>query len=314
MAISAANSELKLIPTDRIDRNEHNPRIIFRQREMDALVDSISEYGIQVPITVYRAGHRFVLIDGERRWRCALKLNLKTIPGLVQEPPSKLTNILLMFNIHALREQWDLLTIALKLGEVIALIEAEDGKPTERELSRRTGLSRAVLRRCRLLLGLPERYRQIILGELNKPKQSQKLTEDFFIEMERALKTVERRMPETIVDKDRVREVLIEKFQHGVIVNRVQFRNVAKIARATNVASDTKQAQRALGKLFSKNSYSIEQAYSDSVSEAYSERELITGLDAVLDRLRSLAPEDIDLTLQERLSELMLEAARLLER
>ena len=48
---------------------------------------------------------------------------------------------LLMFNIHALREQWDLLTVALKLPKIIDLLTKEAGKaPTEREISEKTGL------------------------------------------------------------------------------------------------------------------------------------------------------------------------------
>ena len=51
---------------------------------------SIDKHGIQVPVTVYREGNGYRLIDGERRWRCASKLNLKTIPALIQEKPSEL--------------------------------------------------------------------------------------------------------------------------------------------------------------------------------------------------------------------------------
>src|SRR2546426_4918360 len=142
MDISAANSELKQIPVDRIKRNEENPRLLFRQEEMDQLLESIREYGIQVPVSVYRTKGGYVLLDGERRWRCALKLNFKTVPALVQDQPDRLTNILLMFNIHAMREQWDLLTIALKLRDVVELLRHRRGRdPTEAELAKSTGLS-----------------------------------------------------------------------------------------------------------------------------------------------------------------------------
>ena len=76
---------------------------------------SIRRNGIQVPISVYEDDGGFVLIDGERRWRCARKLNHQRIPALVQQKPAPLADLLLMFNIHMLREQWDYLTIANKL-------------------------------------------------------------------------------------------------------------------------------------------------------------------------------------------------------
>src|SRR5271155_5606646 len=125
MSSDVAQSELLEIRVDQIDRNPENPRIYFRAAELETLLSSIRKIGVQVPISVYRSHGRYVLIDGERRWRCSLKLNKKTIPALVQGKPDALGNLLFMFNIHALREQWDLLTIALKLPRVISLLDAK---------------------------------------------------------------------------------------------------------------------------------------------------------------------------------------------
>ena len=192
MTTSPARRHLREISPDRIRRNSENPRLFFRAEEMDTLLASIRRYGIQVPITVYADGDYYVLIDGERRWRCATKLNLPRVPALIQSKPSELENILLMFNIHALREQWDYLTIANKLPAIVDLFRSQnaDSEPNEQELSDLTGLTRGQVRRCRFLLDLPASYRKELEGELLKPKSLQILSEDFFIEMERALKTV----------------------------------------------------------------------------------------------------------------------------
>jgi ParB family chromosome partitioning protein len=312
--IDAANAYLEKIAVGSITPNKHNPRIVFRPKEMEELLDSIQQYGIQVPVSVYKEGKRYVLIDGERRWRCAGKLNMRTIPALVQEKPSDLANMLLMFNIHALREQWDLLTIALKLQDVINLME-KDGKerPTEAALSKATGLGRGVIRRCRYLLGLPQEYRDQILVELKKPKAQQKLTEDFFIEMERALRTVERAMPEVIDDKDRIRRTLIRKFEADVIPNRVHFRKMGKIARAQAVDADENEAASALTKLFTDNKYGIEKAFNDSVAEAYQERDTLSRVHSLGEYLDSLEEEEIDEEIRRALQELREVVDRLLE-
>jgi ParB/RepB/Spo0J family partition protein len=313
MNIDASNAELREVPVKLIDRNPENPRILFRAGELEQLLESIRIYGVQVPISVYRDGRRYVLIDGERRWRCCLKLNKETIPALVQDKPQPLTNLLLMFNIHALREQWDLLTIALKLPRVIKLLTQQLGtRPNERHISAQTGLSLGVIRRCKLLIELPDEYKDTILEELQKPKPKQRLTEDFFIEMERALKTVDRAMPAVIRDRDAARKALIAKYRSNTITNIVQFRQIAKIARADNVAADPRVAQRVLKRLFEPNEYSIEQAYSDSVSEAYSERDLLSRLDALVERLDTLRPSDVDDALREKLRILVEHAQRLL--
>jgi ParB/RepB/Spo0J family partition protein len=295
MRIEAANSLLENIPTSKIDRNPDNPRILFRPKELDWLLSSISQHGVQVPISVYKNKGRYVLIDGERRWRCALKLNNKTIPALIQDRPDDLTNLLLMFNIHSLREQWDLLTISMKLPKVIELLRRKKGTgPTERDISAQTGLLRSTIRRCKLLIELPDEYKNQILDELKKPKPQQKLTEDFFIEMERALKTVERAMPDVVGNKNRVRRVLIRKFRDKTIINRVDFRDLAKIARAERVDADPERAAKALRRVFEPNNYSIEDAYSASVSTAYSERDLLTRVNGLLERLGSISREKLD--------------------
>lgn len=302
MSTNAEHSNLRNIPVDLIDRNPENPRLLFRPEEMEQLLDSINRLGVQVPISVYQDRKRYVLIDGERRWRCCIKLSHRTIPALVQEKPEPLTNLLLMFNIHALREQWDLLTIALKLPRVIELLASSAGKaPTEREISEYTGLSRGVIRRCKLLMELPDEHKDAVLTELKKPKAKQKLTEDFYIEMERSLKTVERAMPEVIPDKNAVRDVLIAKFRDGTIPAVTDFRRVAKIARAANVEADPQKARRVLSRLFSRNTYGVVAAYADSVAGAYDERDVLTRTEGLIERLEDLQPESLDDLMRERL-------------
>src|SRR5204863_362116 len=121
-----------------------------------------------------------------------------------------------------------------------------------------TGLSRGAIRRTKLLIDLPGKYKEQILTELNKPKAQQRLTEDLFIEIERALKTVETYMPGVIQDKDDVRDTLINKYKNGVIQNIVQLRKIPKIARAEAMEEDKEKARLALTHLFEPNQYSIE--------------------------------------------------------
>jgi hypothetical protein len=299
--------ELKEINVDFIDRNPENPRIIFRPGELSQLTESIRKHGVQVPIAVYKDGRRYVLIDGERRWRCSIKLNRATIPALIQEKPDRLSNLLLMFNIHALREQWDLLTISMKLPDVIQLLESRgDRPPTEKEISLETGLAIGVIRRCKLLMALPPKYKQIILKELQKPKPEQKLTEDFFIEMERALTTVQRSMPKLMekFGRETMRETLISKYKSGTISNRVDFRQIAKIARAENVSADPKQAAESLAQLFSNNKYSIEDAYQSSVAYAYDERDTLTRVRGLISQIRQFDADSVDDELEGALEEL----------
>ncbi len=308
------STKLDQILIERIRPNPENPRLIFRQGELDELQESIRIYGVQVPIAVYKDKDHFVLIDGERRWRCASKLNKKTIPALIQEKPSPLENLLLMFNIHSLREQWDLLTISLKLPVVSSLLSKELRKdPTEAELSNATGLSRGIIRRCKLLMELPQKYKDMLQEELKKPKVKQRFSEDFFIEMERSLKTVCRAMPDLITDRNAARDVLLDKYLRNIIKNIVDLRKIAKIARADRVGADPASARRAIERLISDVNYSIDAAFGETVSGIYAERDIASRIEALIARLDEVTHEGIDDDIREKLEELVARVRQLLE-
>jgi ParB family transcriptional regulator, chromosome partitioning protein len=315
MSTNPSAGELKEISLELIDRNPENPRIVFRPKEMSQLMESIHRLGVQVPISVYKDGKRFVLIDGERRWRSSIKLNKQTIPALIQKKPDPLSNLLLMFNIHALREQWDLLTIALKLPRLIALLESQLGRaPKDKEISAESGLLLSVITRCKLLIALPEHHKQNILKELQRPKSQQKLTEDFYIEMERALTTVQKAMP-SIVEKfgrETIRENLIEKYSKGVIGNIVHFRQLAKIARAERVSADVKQAEISMVRAISRNSVSIENAYAESVGFAYAERDVVTRANSLTEQLLLIVDDELEDNVRHALQDLQLAIKKVL--
>lgn len=129
-------SDLKLVDPKKIKRNPENPRLIFRVEELKALEESISQQGILVPLTLYQNGRELVLLDGERRWRCAIKLGMATVPVIQQPKPDKLQNIMMMFAIHNARKDWDPLPTAYKLRDLENLFQKRHGRqPKESELA-----------------------------------------------------------------------------------------------------------------------------------------------------------------------------------
>lgn len=290
-------NQLREIPPSRITRNPENPRLVFRQEEMDTLLRSIKKYGIQVPITVYEHDGEFVLIDGERRWRCARKLNLQKIPALVQSKPSDLNNLLLMFNIHALREQWDYLTIANKLPKIIELFATDNNgrNPNEIELSELTGLTRGQIRRCHLLLDLPKEYRSLLFNELDLPKQKQRLSEDFFIEMERSLKTVEKRIPSAFASINIARDALIKKYREKVINNVVDLRKVSKIATSiSSLGVAPERAQYALEQIFDPNNrIGINEVFEEQFETRYDEQKIVRNIESINNFLEEIETGDL---------------------
>jgi ParB family chromosome partitioning protein len=283
-------STLQEISPDRIYPNPDNPRLVFREDEMRELMDSIHEVGIKVPVSLYQDGTKFVLLDGERRWRCAKRLNLTSVPAIVQPKPTKLENLLMMFNIHNVRVDWDPMPMALKLKEVSELLERQ-GLPTNaKALSAVTGVALASIRRALDLLDLPQKYQQLLLKEAGKPRNEQRIKADLFIEVYKSLHAVERHAPEVLeeVSKPKYVDSMVQKYVDGVVDNVVGYREVSKIARAQLAGVDRAAAVPTLVKLVKEKSYSIKDAYRDTVQAAYERRDLLTKLDGVTSRLSEI--------------------------
>jgi len=224
-------ARVRSISIPEISPNPHNPRRLFDEEPMRILEESIRKLGILVPVTVYRdtsARHatQYILLDGERRWRCAKELGLGTIPAIVIQKPSEEQNILTMFHIHNVREGWQLMPTALKLKVLIERLQ----ETNERKLNELTQLSISQIRRCKILLTYPRKYQEMMLAPV-----SERMKADFFIELQRirgpALE--DRLRPWTRRGDAKCIGILLEKYEGGVIKAVTDFRRIAEIYRAS---------------------------------------------------------------------------------
>ena len=177
--------EVTQIPVANLEPNPHNPRRLFDEEPMRILEESIRQVGVLVPITVYPKEEkeevdvdkdRFVLLDGERRWRCVKELGHHTIPAIIVKRPTEAQNILTMFHIHNMREPWMLMPTALKLQTLMEKLKEDN----ENRLAELTKLSVSQIRRCKILLTYPKKHQNMLLAP-----PSERLKADFFIELQR---------------------------------------------------------------------------------------------------------------------------------
>src|SRR6185436_1776488 len=70
---------------DRLAPNDFQPRVQMDDARLQELARSIKANGIIQPIVVRRAGDRFQIIAGERRWRAAHKAGLHRVPIVVRD-------------------------------------------------------------------------------------------------------------------------------------------------------------------------------------------------------------------------------------
>src|SRR6266446_6169178 len=168
---------VKTVPVSSLYPNPHNPRLLFDREPLNTLRKSIAKVGILVPLTVYRDSARghFVILDGQRRWICAKEIPLKEVPVNEVAEPTLVQNIVTMFQIHKLREDWELMPTALKLE----LLMNELNERNDAKLAVLTGLPEAVVTRCKKLLSYPKDTQDLMLDQ----DPDARVKADFFIEL-----------------------------------------------------------------------------------------------------------------------------------
>lgn len=78
------NKRLEEIPIAQIVPNPRQPRRIFDDESIEELAQSISQVGLMQPLLVRQTEGGYELIAGERRLRACKKLNMATVPCIVQ--------------------------------------------------------------------------------------------------------------------------------------------------------------------------------------------------------------------------------------
>jgi ParB family chromosome partitioning protein len=273
-------ASVELVDPTKIRPNPDNPRLIFRRKELEELEDSIASQGILVPLTVYPDKRQFVLLDGERRWRCARKLGLHQVPVIVQRKPERVQNIMMMFAIHNARRDWDPLPTALKLQELEQeLTKARERKITESELAAAASISRGAVRRYRKILRIPKDIQESLLKDLEDPTSKQAIRVDQVIEAVDAAQDL--REAKIIGDHEErvVIDSVVEKFRAQVIKNTVEPRKLGKIARAVRDGNlPAGPARKAILRFCKTKSATIESVVSETIEEIEYKQSLDRGL------------------------------------
>ncbi len=70
---------------DEIEPNPLQPREDFDEGKLADLVSSIKANGVLQPIIVRKAGEKYQIIAGERRWRAAHRANIMSIPAIIKD-------------------------------------------------------------------------------------------------------------------------------------------------------------------------------------------------------------------------------------
>jgi len=145
------------IPIQEIKANPNQPRKIFKDEAMQALVESVKHQGVAQPILVRRIGNHYEVIAGERRFRASVMAGLETVPAIIRNMTDR--ESLQMALIENLQRE-DLNPIECAKGYVRLI---DDYQLTHQELSHLFGKSRSAITNSIRLLNLPESIQAFIM-------------------------------------------------------------------------------------------------------------------------------------------------------
>ena len=156
-------AEQLTLPIAKVEPRSEQPREYFDQEALEALADSIRQYGLIQPITVRKLDSGYYqIIAGERRWRASRLAGLTEVPVRVIEADDRRTaELALVENLQ--RE--DLNPIEEAKGYKLLI---EEYGLTQEEAARSVGRSRpAVTNAMRLLMLAPQGMEMVEKGELS---------------------------------------------------------------------------------------------------------------------------------------------------
>jgi ParB family transcriptional regulator, chromosome partitioning protein len=148
--------DAQCIPIDSIDANPWQPRHSFHTERLEELAQSIRVNGIIQPLVVRKAGGRYQLVAGERRWRAAKLAGLDEVLALVRDiPDDRLLEITLIENIQ--REDLNPIETAVAFDRMMRELSLNP-----EQVGQRTGKDRSTIVNLVRLLQLPEDLRQLV--------------------------------------------------------------------------------------------------------------------------------------------------------
>jgi ParB family chromosome partitioning protein len=144
------------VPIDSIDANPLQPRKVFQGERLAELAQSIRANGIIQPLVVRKAGDRYQLVAGERRWRAAKLAGAQEVPIVVRDiPDDRLLEITLVENIQ--REDLNPIETAVAFTRMETELHL-----TAEQIGLRTGKDRSTIVNFTRLLHLPNDIQQLV--------------------------------------------------------------------------------------------------------------------------------------------------------
>jgi ParB family transcriptional regulator, chromosome partitioning protein len=148
------------IPTDELQPNPLQPRGVIAPESLTDLINSIREHGIIEPLIIAKTPAGYQIIAGERRWRAAKIIGLKTVPAIIKKTnPKQMLEMAIIENVQ--REDLTALDRAKAFQQL-----QEEFELSISEIAKRVGKSIAYVSNSLRLLSLPDAVKDGLLSGL----------------------------------------------------------------------------------------------------------------------------------------------------
>ena len=150
--------EVLILNIDDVLPNRFQPRIKFKEENINELAESIKEHGVIQPIVVRKISDKYEIIAGERRYKAATLVGMKKVPCIVMNlNDNESAEVAVIENIQ--RKEMTSLEEAKSFKKIL-----DKGYLTQDELAKRMGKSQSSIANKLRLLNLDELVQDAILN------------------------------------------------------------------------------------------------------------------------------------------------------
>ncbi len=291
------------VDIEMIEVNSFNPRERFNEEEEDELIDSILAKGILNPIIVYKSSEtsKYVIIDGERRYRACKKINIRTIPArILLREPTPLESLSLMFHVHNVREDWTEFAIALTIKRILEELGLEIDhldRGDILDLTKITSLSEYKINKYLKYLDYPDEVFQMFLNQEVSSNKNDGPDPDILMEMHKPISDMKLVVPE-IFDSFSIKQIIdvcIRKKEDKVIKTNKEFRLIGQsLSAAKKNEISTDNLRDGLFKFFAQFEYTPEKVFHETAEEHYQYKNIKKTTESYLDQLRLFDFQSLD--------------------
>lgn len=202
--------EIVKIKLKNIVPNKSQPRLDFFDDSIEGLAESIKENGLLQPISVRKAGGKYELIAGERRYRACALIGLKEIDAIVLDKnDEESANLALIENIQ--REDLNAVEQALAMRRIM-----NQENITQDELAERLGYKQSTVANKLRLLKLPDYVKNAISQGLITERHARALLKVPEDKLEEAFMTITNRKYNVSKTEEFVKNFTDKKKSRGV--------------------------------------------------------------------------------------------------